>query len=142
MRREPAGVNFIGQKLTGASRVTIQEILVKANSAQFPFLLLKWWMASLFIFIICVFQSWRRLFSYRKECSGHEYKTMKALEPDTGLLVECIVKNIRKWCVISGRVTLCLCAKKVVSDGLRLVDFATGQVNSVLNLPNMQFKFF
>lgn len=142
MRRKPAGVNIIGQKLTGASRVTIQEILLKANSAQFPFLLLKWWMASLFIFIICVFQSWRRLFSYRKECSGHEYKTMKALEPDTGLLVECIVKNIRKWCVISRRVTLCLCAKKVVSDGLRLVDFATGQVNSVLNLPNMQFKFF
>ena len=34
------------------------------------------------------------------------------------------------------------CAKKVVSDSLRLVDFATGQVNSVLNLPNMQVKFF
>ena len=99
-------------------------------------------MASLFIFVIYVFQSWRRLFSYRKECSGHEYKTMKALVPDTGLLVECIVKNIRKLCVIFGRVTLCLCAKKVVSDSLRLVDFVTGQVHSVLNLPNMQVKFF
>ena len=44
--------------------------------------------------------------------------------------------------MISRRVTLCLCAEKVVSDSLRLVDFATGQVNSVLNLPNMQVKFF
>ena len=44
--------------------------------------------------------------------------------------------------MISRRVTLCLCAKKFVSDSLRLRDFATGQVNSVLNLPNMQVKFF
>ena len=44
--------------------------------------------------------------------------------------------------MISGRVTLCLCAKKVVSDSLRLVDFATGHVNSVLILLNMQVKFF
>ena len=33
------------------------------------------------------------------------------------------------------------CAKKVVSDSPGLVDFATGQVNSVLNLPNGQVKF-
>ena len=33
-------------------------------------------------------------------------------------------------------------AKKVVSDSLGLVDFATGLVNSVLNLPDRQGKFF
>ena len=33
-------------------------------------------------------------------------------------------------------------AKKVVSHSLRLVDFAIGLVNSVLNLPNGQVKFF
>ena len=33
-------------------------------------------------------------------------------------------------------------AKKVVSDSPGLVDFATGLVNSVLNLPNGQVKFF
>ena len=33
-------------------------------------------------------------------------------------------------------------AKKVVSDSPGLVDFATGLVNSVLNLPDGQVKFF
>ena len=33
------------------------------------------------------------------------------------------------------------CAKKVVSDGLGLVDFADGLVISVLNLPNGQVLF-
>ena len=33
-------------------------------------------------------------------------------------------------------------AKKVVSDSPGLVDFAIGLVNSVLNLPNGQVKFF
>ena len=33
-------------------------------------------------------------------------------------------------------------AKKVVSDSLGLVDFATGLVNSVLSLPDVQVKFF
>ena len=33
-------------------------------------------------------------------------------------------------------------AKKVVSDSPGLVDFATGIVNSVLNLPDRQVKFF
>ena len=33
-------------------------------------------------------------------------------------------------------------AKKVVSDSLGLVDFAIGLVNSVLNLPEGQVKFF
>ena len=33
-------------------------------------------------------------------------------------------------------------AKKVVSDSPRLVDFAIGLVNSVLNLPDGQVKFF
>ena len=33
-------------------------------------------------------------------------------------------------------------AKKVVSDSLRLVDFAIRIVNSVLNLPKGQVKFF
>ena len=32
--------------------------------------------------------------------------------------------------------------KKVVSDNLGLVDFAIGLVNSVLNLPDKQAKFF
>ena len=32
-------------------------------------------------------------------------------------------------------------AKKVVSDSLRLVDFTSGLVNSVLNLPAWQVKF-
>ena len=32
--------------------------------------------------------------------------------------------------------------KKVVSDNLGLVDFAIGLVNSVLNLPDKQVKFF
>ena len=33
------------------------------------------------------------------------------------------------------------CAKKLVSDSLGLVDFAIGQVNSVINLSNGQVKF-
>jgi len=33
-------------------------------------------------------------------------------------------------------------AKKVVSDSPRLVDFAIGLVNSVLNLPDGQVKYF
>ena len=33
-------------------------------------------------------------------------------------------------------------AKKVVSDNLGLMDFAIGQVNSVLNLPDRQVKYF
>ena len=33
-------------------------------------------------------------------------------------------------------------AKEVVSDNLGLVDFATGLVNSVFNLPNGQVVFF
>ena len=33
-------------------------------------------------------------------------------------------------------------AKKVVSDSLGLVDFATGLVISILNLPDEQTKFF
>ena len=33
-------------------------------------------------------------------------------------------------------------AKKVVSDSLGLLDFAGGLVNSVLNLPDRQVKFF
>ena len=33
-------------------------------------------------------------------------------------------------------------AKKVVSDSLGLVDFATGLVNSVIYLPNGQVNFF
>ena len=33
-------------------------------------------------------------------------------------------------------------AKKVVSDSLGLVDFTIGLVNSVLNLPDGQVKFF
>ena len=34
------------------------------------------------------------------------------------------------------------CAKKVVSDSPGLVDFATGLVNSVLNLPDRQVTFW
>ena len=34
------------------------------------------------------------------------------------------------------------CAKKVVSNSLGLVDFVTRLVNSVLNLPDGQLKFF
>ena len=34
------------------------------------------------------------------------------------------------------------CAKKVVSDSRGLLDFAIGLVNSVLNLPDGQVKFF
>ena len=34
------------------------------------------------------------------------------------------------------------CTKKVVSDSLGLVDFAIWAVNSVLNLPEEQVKFF
>ena len=36
----------------------------------------------------------------------------------------------------------CQHAKKVVSDSPGLVDFAIGLVNSVLNLPDGQVKFF
>ena len=36
----------------------------------------------------------------------------------------------------------CQRANKVVSDGPGLVDFAIGLVNSVINLPNGQVKFF
>ena len=38
--------------------------------------------------------------------------------------------------------TLCQRAKKVVSDSPRLVDFAIGLVNSVLNLPIGQVEYF
>ena len=34
------------------------------------------------------------------------------------------------------------CAKKVVSDSLRLLDFAIALVNSVFNLPDGQVIFF
>ena len=34
------------------------------------------------------------------------------------------------------------CAKKVVSDSPGLVDFAIGLMNSVLNLPDGQVKYF
>ena len=34
------------------------------------------------------------------------------------------------------------CAKRVVSDTLGLVDFAIGLLNSVLNLPDGQVKYF
>ena len=34
------------------------------------------------------------------------------------------------------------CAKKVVSNSLGLVDFAIGLINSLLNLPDGQMKFF
>ena len=34
------------------------------------------------------------------------------------------------------------CAKKVVSDSPGLMDFAIGLVNSVLNLPEGQVKYF
>ena len=34
------------------------------------------------------------------------------------------------------------CAKKLVSDSLGPVDFAIGPVNSVLNLPDGQVKYF
>ena len=34
------------------------------------------------------------------------------------------------------------CAKKFMSDSLRLVDCVTGLVNSVLNLPTGKVKFF
>ena len=34
------------------------------------------------------------------------------------------------------------CAKKEVSDSLGLVDFAIGLLNSVLNLPDGQVKYF
>ena len=34
------------------------------------------------------------------------------------------------------------CAKKVMSDSPGLVDFTIGLVNSVLNLPDGQVKFF
>ena len=34
------------------------------------------------------------------------------------------------------------CAKKVVSDSPGLVDFVVGLVNSVLNLPDVQVRFF
>ena len=38
--------------------------------------------------------------------------------------------------------TLVQRAKKVVSDSPGLVDFAIGLVNSILDLPNRQVKFF
>ena len=34
------------------------------------------------------------------------------------------------------------CAKKVVSNSPQLEDFAAGLVNSVLNLPDRQVRFF
>ena len=47
-----------------------------------------------------------------------------------------ITNNIRR------QVELDQHAKKVVSDSPGLVDFAIGQVNSVLNLPDGQVKIF
>ena len=44
--------------------------------------------------------------------------------------------------MISNLLASVQCAKKVVSDGLGLVDFAAGLVNSVLNLPDGQVSFF
>ena len=53
--------------------------------------------------------------------------------------VEADVK-VTNWCkIVKG---LNQRAKKVVSGSLGLVDFAIGLVNSVLNLPDEQVKFF
>ena len=42
----------------------------------------------------------------------------------------------------SEKMIMCQRAKKVVSNNSGLVDFAIGLVNSVINLPDRQVKFF
>ena len=48
------------------------------------------------------------------------------------------LRNSKKW----SKLELVQHAKKVVSDSPRLVDFAIGLVNSVLNLPDRQVMSF
>ena len=51
-------------------------------------------------------------------------------------------KKMALKCLIKLILLTCQHAKKVVSDSHGLVDFAIALVNSVLNLPDGQVKFF
>ena len=50
--------------------------------------------------------------------------------------------GITNWQIVLFTLESAHSAKKVVSDSLGLVDFAIGLVNSVVNLPDGQVKFF
>ena len=52
------------------------------------------------------------------------------------------IKKMALKCLFKLIFLTCRRAKKVVSDSCGLVDFAIALVNSVLNLPNGQVKFF
>ena len=54
------------------------------------------------------------------------------------------ITNVRKvgLTIFENCAPLDQCEKKVVSDSSGLVDFAIGLVNSVINLPDGQVKFF
>ena len=58
----------------------------------------------------------------------------------TVLFWTCCLRN--RLLVVLGSILPFQCAKKVVSDSLGLVDFAIGVVNSFINLPDGQMKFF
>ena len=67
----------------------------------------------------------------RKDKGAYLFHYINALNTST-----CTAINISSF-LVTGQ-----CAKKVVSDSPRLVDFANRLVKSVLNLPNRQVKFF
>ena len=52
------------------------------------------------------------------------------------------LRSLQNLTLFETHITHLQRAKKVVSDNLGLVDFAIGLVNSVLNLPDKQVKFF
>ena len=58
----------------------------------------------------------------------------------TVLFWTCFRRN--RLLIVLGSILLFQCAKKVVSDSPGLVDFAIGLVNSFINLPDGQMKFF
>ena len=62
---------------------------------------------------------------------------MKKTSPSIGKMLYEIANLVKTKQKITSE-----CAKKVVSDSPRLVDFANRGVKSVLNLPNTQVKFF
>ena len=67
----------------------------------------------------------------RKDKFAYLFHYVNALNASTSTTI-----NISSF-LVTGQ-----CAKKVVSDSLRLVDFANRLVKSALNLPNRQVKFF
>ena len=77
---------------------------------------------------ICFFEKYIQRHKDQTIVSGGRLEEVK----NNGKFETC---HPKKWLHLQRR-------KKVVSDSLGLVDFAMGLVNSVINLPDGQVKFF